>query len=196
VKPLLLHVLSRRQADRETSRAVSVFSRGHKILPSANALCFLRRMTNYRPRNEKHSFFHFDITAQSKTLFLIRPLRFMSASGTKRTFLFAPPMSAIGGKAAMPFCTANVRLPPKPTWADGPSCGTFLWLQLSIKSHWSHHASRRAKPSRNCIDVSTRNLARRCRKRLDKSTEEIEAAVVKVGNNAASLAKELQAKRA
>ena len=33
----------------------------------------------------------------------------MSASGTKRTFLFAPRMSAFGGKADMAFCTANVR---------------------------------------------------------------------------------------
>jgi len=35
--------------------------------------------------------------------------RFLSAFGTKRTSLFAPHMSAIGGKADMPFCTANVR---------------------------------------------------------------------------------------
>ena len=32
----------------------------------------------------------------------------MSASGTKRTSLFALHMSAIGGKADMRFCTANV----------------------------------------------------------------------------------------
>ena len=32
-----------------------------------------------------------------------------SASGTKRTSLFAPHRSAIGGKADMTFCTANVR---------------------------------------------------------------------------------------
>jgi hypothetical protein len=32
----------------------------------------------------------------------------MSASGTKRTFRIALHMSAIGGKADMPFCTANV----------------------------------------------------------------------------------------
>ena len=32
----------------------------------------------------------------------------MSAIGTKRTFLVAPHMSAIGGKADVPFCTANV----------------------------------------------------------------------------------------
>jgi hypothetical protein len=33
---------------------------------------------------------------------------FMSAFGTKRTSLFAPHMSAIGGKADMTVCTANV----------------------------------------------------------------------------------------
>ena len=32
----------------------------------------------------------------------------MSAIGTKRTSLFAPHMSAFGGKADMPFCTAHV----------------------------------------------------------------------------------------
>ena len=32
----------------------------------------------------------------------------MSAIGTKRTSLFAPHMSAIGGKADMTFCTAHV----------------------------------------------------------------------------------------
>ena len=42
----------------------------------------------------------------------------------------------------------------------------------------------------------TRDLARRWRKRLDKSTEEIEAAVAKVGNNATSVIKELETKRA
>src|SRR6185437_7208554 len=34
----------------------------------------------------------------------------MSAFGTKRTWACALQMSAIGGKADMPFCTANVRL--------------------------------------------------------------------------------------
>jgi hypothetical protein len=34
----------------------------------------------------------------------------MSASGTKQTFLFAPPMSAFGGKADMTFAPRNVRL--------------------------------------------------------------------------------------
>ena len=55
---------------------------------------------------------------------------------------------------------------------------------------------RRPKPPRNSIDISTRDLARRWRKRLNKSTEEIEAAVAKVGNNATSVIKELQTKRA
>lgn len=57
-------------------------------------------------------------------------------------------------------------------------------------------SSRRLKPSRNCIDVSTKDLARRWRKRLDKPTQEIEAAIAKVGPNAASVTKELQTKRA
>jgi hypothetical protein len=56
--------------------------------------------------------------------------------------------------------------------------------------------SSRPKAPRNRIDLSTRDLARRWRKRLDKSTEEIEAAVAKVGDNAASVIKELQTKRA
>ena len=36
--------------------------------------------------------------------------RLMSAIGTKRTLACALQMSAIGGKADMPFCTAYVRL--------------------------------------------------------------------------------------
>jgi len=40
------------------------------------------------------------------------------------------------------------------------------------------------KPQRNRIAISTRALAKRWRKRLNKTTEEIEAAVEKVGNNA------------
>jgi hypothetical protein len=34
----------------------------------------------------------------------------MSAIGPKRTFLFAPHMSAFGSKADMAYCSANVRL--------------------------------------------------------------------------------------
>jgi hypothetical protein len=34
----------------------------------------------------------------------------MSAFGTKQTWASALHMSAIGGKADIPFCTANVRL--------------------------------------------------------------------------------------
>jgi len=41
----------------------------------------------------------------------------------------------------------------------------------------------RPKLPRNRIAISTRALARRWRKRLNKTTEEIEAAVEKVGNN-------------
>jgi hypothetical protein len=33
----------------------------------------------------------------------------MSAFGTKQTWQFVRQMSAIGGKADMPFCTAHVR---------------------------------------------------------------------------------------
>ena len=43
--------------------------------------------------------------------------------------------------------------------------------------------------------VSTRDLARRLRKRLNKSTEETQAAVAKVKNNAETAIKELEAKR-
>jgi len=42
----------------------------------------------------------------------------------------------------------------------------------------------RPKAQRNRIAISTRALAQRWRKRLNKTTEEIEAAVEKVGNNA------------
>jgi hypothetical protein len=42
----------------------------------------------------------------------------------------------------------------------------------------------RPKSPRNRIAISTRALARRWRERLNKTTEEIEAAVEKVGNNA------------
>ena len=37
----------------------------------------------------------------------------MSAIGTKRTSRVAPHMSAVGGKADMPFCAAHVRFCPK-----------------------------------------------------------------------------------
>jgi hypothetical protein len=55
--------------------------------------------------------------------------------------------------------------------------------------------SSRPSTPQNRIDISTRDLARRWRKRLDKSSEEIEAAVAKV-HKAASVIKELQTKRA
>jgi hypothetical protein len=42
----------------------------------------------------------------------------------------------------------------------------------------------RPKPPRNRVAISTRDLARRMRKRLNKTTEGIEAAVAKVKNNA------------
>ena len=55
-------------------------------------------------------------------------------------------------------------------------------------------SSSRPKPARNRVDISTVNSARLWRKRLNKSTEEIEAAVAKVGNNAETVIKELEAK--
>jgi hypothetical protein len=53
----------------------------------------------------------------------------------------------------------------------------------------------RPKPPRNRVAISTRDLARRMRNRLNKTTEEIETAVAKVKNNAAIAIKELEAKR-
>jgi hypothetical protein len=55
--------------------------------------------------------------------------------------------------------------------------------------------SSRAKLPRNRVAGSTRDLARRLRKRLNKTTEEMEAAVTKVKNNAETAIKELEAKR-
>ncbi|HZP70443.1 MAG TPA: hypothetical protein VFB29_10910, partial [Pseudolabrys sp.] len=60
----------------------------------------------------------------------------------------------------------------------------------------------RAKPSRNRVVISTRDLARRMRKRLNTATkrlndatEEIELAVAKVGNNAKPATEEPEVKR-
>ena len=53
-------------------------------------------------------------------------------------------------------------------------------------------SSSRPKPSRNQVDISTTHSARHWRKRLNKSAEEIEAAVAKVGNNAETVIKELR----
>jgi hypothetical protein len=53
----------------------------------------------------------------------------------------------------------------------------------------------RPKSPRNRVAISTRDLARRMRNRLNKTTEEIETAVAKVKNNAAIAIKELEAKR-
>ena len=53
----------------------------------------------------------------------------------------------------------------------------------------------RPKPPQNRVAISTRDLARRMRKRLNKTTEGIEAAVAKVKNNAETAIKELEAKR-
>jgi hypothetical protein len=55
--------------------------------------------------------------------------------------------------------------------------------------------SSRAKLPRNRVASSTTDLARRLRKRLNKTTEEMEAAVTKVKNNAETAIKELEAKR-
>ena len=53
----------------------------------------------------------------------------------------------------------------------------------------------RPKPPRNRVAISTRELAGRMRKRLNKTTEGIEAAVAQVKNNAEVAAKESEAKR-
>jgi len=53
----------------------------------------------------------------------------------------------------------------------------------------------RPKPPRNRVAISTRDLARRMRKRLKKTTEGLEAAVAQVKNNAEVAAKESEAKR-
>ena len=53
----------------------------------------------------------------------------------------------------------------------------------------------RPKPPRNRVAISTRELARRMRKRLNKTTEGIEAAVAKVKINAEITSEELEAKR-
>ena len=53
----------------------------------------------------------------------------------------------------------------------------------------------RLKPSRNPMAISTRDLARRRRKRLNKTTEVMEVAVAKDKNNAEIATKELEAKR-
>ena len=55
--------------------------------------------------------------------------------------------------------------------------------------------SSRPKLPRNRVVISTRDLARRMRKRLNKTTEEIEVAVARVGNNAETAIKELEVKR-
>ena len=47
-----------------------------------------------------------------------------------------------------------------------------------------------AKSARNLVDISSKELARCC-KRLKKSKPEIEAAIAKVGNNAETVMKEL-----
>ena len=51
-----------------------------------------------------------------------------------------------------------------------------------------------AKPNRATIDLSNDALARHWSKRLRKSKTEIEAAIAKVGNNAATVRKELEVK--
>ena len=53
----------------------------------------------------------------------------------------------------------------------------------------------RPKPPRNRVAITTRELARRMRERLNKTTEGIEAAVAKVKNDAEIATKESEAKR-
>ena len=49
-----------------------------------------------------------------------------------------------------------------------------------------------SKPPRNRVDLSTRDLARQWCKHFEKQKEQIEAAIAKVGDNAATVLKELQ----
>ena len=50
----------------------------------------------------------------------------------------------------------------------------------------------RSKPARNRVDLSTKDLARHWCKHFGKPQEQIEAAIAKVGDNAATVSKELQ----
>ena len=50
-----------------------------------------------------------------------------------------------------------------------------------------------AKQARNRVDMSSKELARQWCKRLKKSRLEIEAAIAKVGDNAQTVIKELEA---
>jgi Protein of unknown function (DUF3606) len=47
------------------------------------------------------------------------------------------------------------------------------------------------KRARNCVDISSKELARHWCKHFKKSKLEIEAAIAKVGNNAETVMKEL-----
>ncbi len=51
------------------------------------------------------------------------------------------------------------------------------------------------KGARNCIDVSSKELARYWCKRFKKTKPEIEAAIAKVGNNAETVMKELRSSK-
>ena len=48
------------------------------------------------------------------------------------------------------------------------------------------------KKARNCVDISSKELARYWCKHFKKSKPEIEAAIAKVGNNAETVLKELR----
>lgn len=50
-----------------------------------------------------------------------------------------------------------------------------------------------AKRARNRVDISSKDMARHWCKRLKKSRVEIEAAIAKVGDNAQTVIKELEA---
>jgi hypothetical protein len=50
-----------------------------------------------------------------------------------------------------------------------------------------------AKPARNRVDISSEDMTRHWCKRLKKSRLEIEAAIAKVGDNAQTVIKELEA---
>ena len=54
-------------------------------------------------------------------------------------------------------------------------------------------SSSRPKPPRSRVVITTRDLARRMRKRLNKTTDEIEAAIARVGAHAETSVKALEA---
>jgi Protein of unknown function (DUF3606) len=65
-------------------------------------------------------------------------------------------------------------------------------LVSAHRDHWVMLTNSSVKGARNCIDVSSKELARYWCKRFKKTKPEIEAAIAKVGNNAETVMKELR----